>query len=186
LSELKTKIIKTIIVDEEDDALSLTAISKAVGYSKKNDKVTEIIKELVEKKVFREITKSGRTLYYVAEEEDSSSDTIMSMPSNASGYDININQSNGTAAIKCAGDKCEVQLEADERLLVINNDNTHRYKVANSDDVLKAIKEYSDEKGIGTFLVTDLIKNTSVANPSDVNLDSAVILLGVERYNKAG
>lgn len=209
-TEMRTSILNILSTDKED-ALSRTAVAKQIGYAKGSKVVDRILDELVQEKKAK-VTDSGKgyDVYYKTVSGEKESATIAKnsgdesaetkskdsvnyrIPTNTYGFkvqtdvEVKIDGKKRMGVIVTTPDNKTVELKKTERLLVINLDDDHRYIVDKPEDVFRAIGEYTSEKNIGNFLVTDMESNKPV-NPNNVkDLDVQVLFLKISKHNKAG
>jgi len=168
-----------------------TAISREVGYSKKNNKVCEILESLEEiGGISSEEDNRGYVRYtcenidavednekYMVEEFD---ETSVEMPVDSFGYEIEdlskgfriTFPNNSTHAITKS-----------QRVLVINKEK--HLLISNPEDILGAISEYCRVAQITNYVVRDMALGRAI-DPSEINHNPCLIFLTIERHNKAG
>jgi hypothetical protein len=79
----------------------------------------------------------------------------------------------------------EIDLVSCERIISINQDADYRYIVSTPEDVMKAIIEYTTDKGFAHFLTKDISTNRYIASVDDVGQE-VILFMEVTRHNKAG
>lgn len=209
-NEMRTSILNVLSTDK-DDALSRTAVAKQLGYAKGSKVVDRILDDLVSEKKAKMIDSGkGYDVYIKTASGEKASATIAKqssgesaetrgkndvsyrIPSNTYGFnvktdvDVKIDGKKRKGVIITTPDNKIVELKKTERLLVINLDDDHRYIVDKPEDVFRAIGEYTSEKSIGNFLVSDMETNKPV-NPNNVkDLDVQILFLKISKHNKAG
>lgn len=172
-------------------AASATAISKELGYSKKNDSVSAFIDELYDDEVITEVDDdSAFVKYQISEvnsnvvEDDEEMSTFdpdsVNIPVDSRGYEISQN-SKGFKIVAPDGNK--YQISKTQRILVINN--TKKYLVFQPEDILFAIEEFTKKHQIQYYIIKDLSVGRSVS-AEDINLNPCIVFVQVEEHNKAG
>lgn len=77
-----------------------------------------------------------------------------------------------------------VRLNEGERLLIINN--KPEFVVKSADEVIKAIRKYSTDKGLSTFTVNDLKQNAKITGEKDIKIsDNHLLFMEIKKHNKA-
>jgi len=208
-AELKDQILE--VVADSEEALTATAISREVGYTKLRSRVADALAELVSDGELETGVSGSYTTYVIAEDdceeeveeyddcecdEESSPEDIpitdltyseITLPENDNGYEME-QLPNGHVKVILPpnedGETSEVILEQGERLLVISD--KYRFVVSLPEHVLEAIHTYTLEQGITTYLVTDMSTGQKVPDVTDINMNLAIIFIQISRHNKAG
>lgn len=77
-----------------------------------------------------------------------------------------------------------VTMKDEDFLVVINEEPL--YVVKDAADVMTCIREYANEKGMRTFVVSDLAQSKSIGTKKDVaSPEDHVLFLEIKRHNKA-
>ena len=198
-AELKDEILE--VVDEADEPMTATAISRAVGYTKLRSRVADALADLVSDGELETGVDGCHTTYAIsvdADEDEEEEETLeppeepieiseITLPENLNGYDVEMLPKNHVKVIfppNEEGERKEVVLEPNERLLVISDD--YRFIVSEPEHVLEAIHTYTLEQGITTYLVTDMSTGQKVPDVTDINMKVAIIFIQISRHNKAG
>lgn len=196
---LRIKIID-VLPKNIDDAMSLTAISKDLGFSKIDKKIAEIVINLKNDGFVEETTILGKyKAFYISSDpkkenltstkEVSRTNTTQDyskykLPKNSHGYTIE--ETSSGYKVTMPNGNSSVDLEAGERLLVLNNDESFQFVISKPEEVFEAIRLYTTEKRIGSFLVKNMETNENIDKASiDKIMDTVIIFVGVERHNKA-
>lgn len=196
-------------ISDSEVAASATAISKMVGYTKKNDKVCEAIDFLVEEGFLTVVSESPYVLYgvegdvcledledYFEQDEASAVEepvdqifeaaTDKMFEDDPMGYGIE--KTRDGFLITFPGSSAKHRLNADERLLVING--SHRAVVKYPEDILTEFQFYTEENGIYHYTVTDVVSSSCISSKSlgdEFDFNKSVIFhVTISRHNKAG
>ena len=206
---IKEDVIR--ILYESDAPLSATAISKLLGFSKKNDRVCEMLDLLLEEDILVLNCDASFERYDLAEHleededlevegngvegdgdedvlEDEDGDEVstfdsddVDVPEDNHGYDID--KMSKFFRITCPNNNV-IDLKKSERLLVINE--TKKVIVHNPEDVVFAIDHYAKNVfQIRQYIVKDLSVGKVVFS-QDVNTRPCIIFVQLERHNTAG
>ncbi len=210
-SDLRSNVIE-VLPGTIAEGMSATAISKAVGYSKLSARVAAVLDELVEA---GEVTigehDRGYDIYFITatssravaadtvddgdvdggeEEEDyidprENTDRMEDyiLPSNDYGYVFK--ETTRGFTVVCP-DGNALKLTKTERLLVINQDPGYRFVITLPEEVLEAIHVYTTEKGIGTYLVTDMATGRAIKDVEEIDAKQVGLFITISRHNKAG
>jgi len=202
--------------ENEEIAASATAISKMVGYSKKNDKVCQAIDYLLDAGLLEvasdepyiiyrlvddaslddliEILDEDETPYESSELQQSSQDvlegseatSLNTFPEDPMGYIVE--ETRDGYLITFPGSTTKHRLAKDERLLVING--THRAVVKHPEDILSEFAYYTEENGIHHFTVTNIVTGSCVSTDnvkSEFDVKKQIVFhVTISRHNKAG
>lgn len=83
-----------------------------------------------------------------------------------------------------------VILDKNQRIVVVNNDPKYRWKVSKPEHVITAlqtaVKEYTQDNNIGSFVVKNICTGKSIKNFSEVDTTPVILFVSVMPYNKAG
>ncbi|MCK5020444.1 MAG: hypothetical protein KAS32_25635 [Candidatus Peribacteraceae bacterium] len=199
--ELKNAVMN-VMPDEKENALSSTAISREIGFTKNNKRVQEAVLALVELGHVTSLEMNGYTAFYTSPDGLEAFASGMyegnggarrigkrRIPIELHDYNVVEGEEEDTLVVLAPGDdRVSITLESHERLVVINEDASYRFIVDSPEDVLEAIKVYTTEKGITTFVVEDLSTGAMISSDIDEEIDPdvAIIFLTVSRHNKAG
>ena len=175
------------------NGLSATAISQAVGYARKNPSVDIIIDQLVADGSILRGTSGGSVIYSPVVAQTAA--TGNRIPSEGAirqaefGYGIERLDNGGAIVVTPEGDTHT--LAPGERVVVINEDPTHRYKVDRPEDlhvvIFHAINRYTDDKSIRSYTIRDLSTQQVLGESlQGLNSDPVVIFIRVNPENKAG
>lgn len=209
--DIKNKILK--VLNSKSD-LSATALAKEVGFSKASSIVDELQAlvadgSVIEDKggrfpVYRkpqkgEVAKpqaqTPAPQAAVKKEEEKVSlvdlappkaeDTLPAPPDHKmQGFMISNIKFEGKAMKKITTpDGKNIRVEEDEKLLVINSEP--KFVVKTPEDVLTAIKKYSQDKGYTVFTVNDICQNKKISTENDIVKDQHIIMLSIQKHNKA-
>lgn len=189
------------ILDDADEPMSGTAISKALGYTKLRSRVSDAINKLVKDGDIRAIaSKAGYNVYELAdsgEEEEAVAEDVppvreveeITLPTNLNGYDIETLEKGHVKVIfpnEGGEEENFTVLEPGERLLVINQNEEYRFAISTPEQLLQAIGIYTAEQGITTYIVTDTATGNSISDANEVDMKVAIIFLAISRHDKAG
>jgi len=200
-SDLKDELLE--VLDEADEPMTATELSRAVGYSQLRSRVADALAELITDGEIETSTQNGNIVYSLCGElEDENEDedeeigdgepieiSEVTLPERNNGYDVEMlakGHVKVTFPPDSDGERKDLVLEPNERLLVINQDEQFRFVVSEPEHVLEAIHVFTQEKGITTYLVTDMATGQTVPDVTDINMKVAVIFLTISRHNKAG
>ncbi|MCK5017233.1 MAG: hypothetical protein KAS32_09180 [Candidatus Peribacteraceae bacterium] len=200
-TELKNAVM-SVMPDSIDEAMSSTAISRELGFTKNNKRVSDVVLALEEVGHITSKEQNGYKAYYTSEAGMEAWETGMyegnggarrignrRVPIELHDYNVVEGEEADTLIVVVPGDeRTAITLDAAERLVVINQDAAYRFIVDSPEDVLEAIKVYTSEKGITTFVVEDMSTGAMISSDIDEEIDPevAVIFLTVSRHNKAG
>lgn len=191
------------------EALSATAFSKILGFSKKNARVADLLEELANddqiavddsggfvKYSSKTVAKKGSSSKDSAPKKDSTpkneSDNVKSealgsfdpesvrIPVDTHGFKIE-DKRNGFQVRFPNGR--EHFISRQQRILVINMDK--KILVEDPEDVLFAIDDYCRKGGITNYILKDLSVGRAVL-AQNVDKSPVIIFVQVERHNKAG
>jgi hypothetical protein len=190
---LKAEVLDVLPSDSEE-AMSATAISKEVGYSKTNKNVQEILAELFESgEIESETSTRGYDVYWKpisakgSSKSTSTSKAVKEItyvpPKNNFGYTFSISPKGYTVSTP---DRKTIELEGNDRLLVLNNNNNYRFIVNSPEDIISAIGTFTTEQNIGTYLVTNMETGGSITGIHEIDERVAGIFLTISKHNKAG
>jgi len=104
------------------------------------------------------------------------------LPTDLRGYEVTEGK-NGLVIKDPSG--VEFETPSNEHSLIIINERPFGY-VKDCAGVVRAIKQYTEEKGIGAYTISDLNTGEFINDESDVNPAPVLIFLEISRYNKAG
>lgn len=79
----------------------------------------------------------------------------------------------------------EFETPSKEHSLIVINERPFGF-VKDRTGVVRAIKQYTEEKGIGAYTISDLNTGEYINDETDVNSTPVLIFLEISRYNKAG
>lgn len=196
-AELKDEILE--VLEDADEAMTATAISRELGYSSLRSRVSDALAELVTDGELETGVKGSHTTYAIAGDDDDDEDerecapdeiieiSEVTVPENLHGYEvIALEKGHNKVIIPGANgaEPTEVTLEPNERLLVISD--AYKFVVSKPEHVIEAINVYTSEQGITTYLVTDMSTGRKAQDVSDINMDVVIIFLQISRHNKAG
>jgi len=212
--ELKDEVLD--VLTEAIGAMSATAISKEVGYTKLSPRVYDILAELVDDDevdkyegskgydVYQRIEVDAEADDDYEEEDDEIEDsgdiednnllpqeiTIRKIPEDDHDYEIEAIAKGHTLItfpeVDEDGNEKTTILEPNEQLVVINQNPAFRFVVSSPDEVMEAINVFTTEQGISTYLVTDTSTGKSISDAGELDGDVVVIFLNIQRHDKAG
>jgi len=188
--------ILDLLSQNRGEAYSATAISKEMGFSKKNAEVCAAIEELVAQERVICDNSGAYTVYYFNEnftekfeknalkagEIEAFDEDTVEVPEDAfeRGYVIE-ELSKGFKITLPSGRS--YTLPKSQRILCINGEKHLLLKAP--EEVLYAIDHYASTNGYKNYLVKDLSVGR-VAAPSDINKNPVIMFITVERHSKAG
>ena len=198
IQQLK-KDVFDVLEDDQEDAQSANKISQELGYAKTNKGVQEALEALYDDGSIDYDDEKGYNVYWKVgeleedavgdEEEPVASDELVlkqpeyTIPKNNFGYGFDVT----VRGFKVTDpDGKEIELEGNERLLVINNDPAYRFVVSEPADVISAIGTFTSEKNIGTYLVTNMESGHTISGVDEIDDRVAGIFLTITKHNKAG
>jgi biotin operon repressor len=199
IKELK-KDVFDVLEDDQEDAQSANKISQELGYAKTNKGVQEALEALYDDGVIDYSDDKGYNIYWKVGEleeggdtgqgegSDESAELVLkspeyTIPKNNFGYGFDVT----VRGFKVTDpDGKEIELEGNERLLVINNDPAYRFVVSEPADVISAIGTFTSEKNIGTYLVTNMESGHTISGVDEIDDRVAGIFLTITKHNKAG
>ena len=206
--ELKNLILGVL----EGEEMSATAISKALGYTKLNARVSNALQILINDGVICKSTHhNGFVVYFLNNsddeddevDEDEVDEDIENKDNNVMPREItgsSISQDNHGYIIESLpkdhvkiifpekdenGNDKSIILESYEQLIVINNSPLFRFIVSKPDEILDAIGICTAEMGITTYLVSDTSTGKAISSVKDINKTS-IVFLNINRHDKAG
>jgi len=176
---------------------SLTAIAKGCFHtSKANATCKSEVNELIEAGELSVDTTGRFDIYQlkkaasksVGKTKSASKKNALKKPGKATitavtleGYSVK--QSRGKTVISCPNG-ASIPIAEGEYLVVINDDP--RYTAKDAKDVISCIADYSTEKGMASFVVSDIKTNKVITGSDDISLDESRILsLQIKKHNKA-
>lgn len=185
---------------------SATEISRSLGYSRKNDTVQRFLTQLVNEGAVETTSVSGYVAYRKVSAarrntaaavaptqapvaaQSSLENAFVDTTVNNFGYTVE-NLSNGTRKVTDPNGKSRV-IAQDERIVVVNNDNSFRKIVKKPEHILTVIQEYSTLHKMSSYVVTNSRNNESLGEDcfagSSFNQDEpSIIFLGMAQHNKA-
>lgn len=198
---------EVIAVLEENDnvGLSITAISKKLGYSRKSAVVEDVIWNAVDAGSLVESNNGQFNVYTIPEDEDlpeedfeddeaMEDEEVVEEDDDLSGFDAKLAQIPvDTHGYKVAqsSDGFSVTLpngrvhnvSAKERILVINQEK--HIALTTPEDIVASIVDYANEKNITHYTITDMSLGRTIT-PKMINTNPVLIFIEVRRHNKAG
>ena len=186
------------VVKDSGEAVSATAISKELGFSKKSNVVCDFLEELISDGCVSADNNGSFTKYSflkskaaVAPKEEKKSGPVnealgafdpssVRIPVDLHGFDIEEN-SRGFKITTAQGNVH--QITKTQRILVINEKK--KLLVYQPEDVLFAIDDYCRKEQIQSYILKDLSVGRTIA-PKDINMNPCIIFVQVEKHNKAG
>ena len=211
--ELKDKVLD--VLQDADGALSATAISKEVGYTKLSPRVYDILTELADSGIVDSYLHSNGYVVYLYLDDGCDEDECdeecdedecdgeiednnlmpqeivdRKIPEDDHGYRIEMLPKNHVKItypeLDEDGNEKSTTLEPNEQLVVINQNPAFRFVVSVPDEILEAINIFTTEQGISTYLVTDTSTGKCVDDiTTDLDDKVVVIFLNIQRHDKA-
>jgi Fe2+ or Zn2+ uptake regulation protein len=184
------------ILSQNHEAYSATALSKELGYSRKNADVCAILEELVAQGRVLCDNSGSYTEYFFnydytekfvknaldAGEIEAFDEDTVEVPEEAESRGYEIEEVSKGFKITLPSGRCYT-LPKSQRILCINGEKHILLKTP--EEVLYAIDYYATTNGYKNYLVKDLSVGR-VAAPSDINKNPCVIFITIERHSKAG
>lgn len=189
------------ILEENDNiGLSITAISKKLGYSKKSAVVEDVIWNAVESGDLVETNNGQFNVYTIPEDvyEDDEDDEevveeavedddlsgfdakLAQIPVDTHGY--NVAQTSDGFSVTLPNGRVHT-VSAKERILVINQEK--HIALTTPEDIVASIVDYANEKNITHYTITDMSLGRTIT-PKMINTNPVLIFIEVRRHNKAG
>ena len=183
--------VNDLFDDETEQGPTATAISRGVGYSKKSDKVMEVLESLEDIGGISSADDERGYARYVVENSDAIEDNERYRVEEFDNDDVEIPVESYGYVIEDLSKSFKVTfpnenshtINKTQRILVINKEK--HILISKPEDILGAISEYCRVSQITNYVVRDLALGRAV-DPTKINHNPCLIFLTVERHNKAG
>ncbi len=190
------------ILEGSEEKLSITQISKEVGYSKYNSNVYDAVVHLVEiGKVKSDDTKNYSTFYVSSSKDEDDEDAVSittdelrdnaapDFPVDEMGYKVKI-KSKGENPVQITSPNGSVyDLEIGETLVVIGSKNDPDGSpfgiTSDTAGVFALINQYTERYEIGCFRIQDVRTGEYITDKKGIVYTTPLIFLNIEKQNKA-